>query len=595
MSRIRTALAAAILCLTAAMAGAQVVGANAFASRSLLTGTSATGSASSVSATAEAGEPAHVGQAAARSVWWRWTAPSSGLVQVDTIGSTGGSGGQLVTRLSVYTGTTLGSLQRVAANLQAADASNYASVVRFMAVSGTSYAIAVDGYTDPNSGITETGTISLHLARPPAGTPPANDNFASATVIPAALGTADGDNTDASVEASEPDPQLAELLLGPAQSVWFTWTPTTSGWHTVQIDASATGWYPSAAVYTGNSLASLTLVDKCEPISFVYGGSLFDTLTATFPAVAGTAYRIQVTGDPSFTEEGPFTVSVQSAERPTNDDFASATDLGTATRAFGSSTLFQGTRQTGEPGHFVNGGLGIEYSSSTIWWKWTAPVTDTVTVDTRGTDGDAFLAVYRAAATPALGTLTFVAAEDDIDYASGVVDAAVTFNATAGTTYYFAVTGYTQASLAKIHLATGARLTPYDAWLVEHPSLTGNDALPGADPDADGFTNLEELVHDMDPAVNAWSSTAERAKVPRTALEGGKMYLDIAFSFPNVMGLANGTSGGTPIVVTPQSASVLGAWTTATEAVFGAEAAYTAVEYPGLGTQWLRFHVSDPN
>jgi uncharacterized delta-60 repeat protein len=63
-------------------------------------------------ATAETtnGEPAHAGFTANSSLWYTWTAPQSGDVEFDTIGSS------VDTVLAVYTGSTLTSLTQIAAN-----------------------------------------------------------------------------------------------------------------------------------------------------------------------------------------------------------------------------------------------------------------------------------------------------------------------------------------------------------------------------------------------------------------------------------------------------------------------------------------------
>ncbi|PYI85352.1 MAG: hypothetical protein DME26_11240 [Verrucomicrobia bacterium] len=64
------------------------------------------------SATAEAGEPSHAGFPANATVWYRWTAPENGEVQLDTLSSSNG----VDTVLAVYTGNALGTLRQVAAN-----------------------------------------------------------------------------------------------------------------------------------------------------------------------------------------------------------------------------------------------------------------------------------------------------------------------------------------------------------------------------------------------------------------------------------------------------------------------------------------------
>src|SRR6266516_1252771 len=64
------------------------------------------------SATAEPGEPNHAGFPANATIWYRWTAPQNGEVQLDTLSSPFGSD----TVLAVYTGNTLTTLRQIAAN-----------------------------------------------------------------------------------------------------------------------------------------------------------------------------------------------------------------------------------------------------------------------------------------------------------------------------------------------------------------------------------------------------------------------------------------------------------------------------------------------
>jgi len=127
-----------------------------FASAALLAGPNAVANASNGTATAEPGEPAHEGNTASRSLWWKWTAPSSGPVTVKT------SGSSFDTVLSVYAGAALGSLTRVAGN----DDENgilTSSRALFTATEGATYFIAVDGYRGAS------GAIVLGLETDTAG------------------------------------------------------------------------------------------------------------------------------------------------------------------------------------------------------------------------------------------------------------------------------------------------------------------------------------------------------------------------------------------------------------------------------------------
>jgi hypothetical protein len=94
--------------------------------------------ASNTGATTESGEPNHAQKPGGGSVWFKWTAPISGIATFDTIGST------FDTLLGVYTGTDIASLVEVASD---EDSGGYfTSLVRFNVTEGRSYAIAVDGF-----------------------------------------------------------------------------------------------------------------------------------------------------------------------------------------------------------------------------------------------------------------------------------------------------------------------------------------------------------------------------------------------------------------------------------------------------------------
>lgn len=123
-----------------------------FANRRLLAGNVVTTTGSNVNATREAGEPNVAGVSGGKSVWWTWTAPSSGRVVLSTAGS------NFDTTLGVYTGSGLGALSRVASNDDADYfAGVYTSEVSFNATAGRAYQILVDGYYG------ESGNIRLSL------------------------------------------------------------------------------------------------------------------------------------------------------------------------------------------------------------------------------------------------------------------------------------------------------------------------------------------------------------------------------------------------------------------------------------------------
>jgi hypothetical protein len=574
---------------------AQVEGSNNFAARPALTlnasGT-ATGVGSNELATAEVGEPDHMAWPAAQSLWWRWTAPATGVAQFDTVGSS------FITRLVVYTGPILSSLQQVAGNVTDSGAANFESVVRFVAVTGVTYSIVVDGYSDEVG--TETGSIVLNLAQPVVDQPPANDNFASPQSLGNAMSaTATGNTSNASVEAQEPDSETTFYPTGPGRSVWFTWMAPSSDYFTVQVDGEAGNSEPTVGVYQGNTLATLTTIDKGELLAFEPGDSTPALATATFLATAGQTYRIVAAAKSFNAIHGAFDIVLKPAQRPVNDDFAAAVDLGSGTTAAAQGSLLESTRQGGEPNHFSALGYTPSYSSSSVWWKWTAPTTGLFTVDTRGSDGDTIVAVYRAMASPpAFGNLQLVAVGDDINFDDGFYSSVVTFNATASGIYFFAVSGYALSSAVHFHLAAGPPRTPFAAWLLDFPALTGADAAKDADPDFDGLPNLVELMLGTDPTKSSWSDPVDRPWLPTASTAGTDFFLDSGYSSENINGLSDGVSvGGAAIIVTAQMSSDLQTWTSvpADQVEFGTLNASASVPLSSAGAQFLRFRIVDSN
>jgi hypothetical protein len=96
------------------------------------------GRGSNFAATAQSGEPQHAGKPGGKSMWIDWQAPVTGIATFSAAGSS------LDTVLAVYTGNVLSNLTEVASD---DDRGGYlTSTVRFNAVGGAHYKIAVDGF-----------------------------------------------------------------------------------------------------------------------------------------------------------------------------------------------------------------------------------------------------------------------------------------------------------------------------------------------------------------------------------------------------------------------------------------------------------------
>lgn len=118
----------------------------------ILNGSSGDSGSNNFCATSEPGEPSHGGSTAGNTVWWSWTAPSSGRYSFSTEGSF------FDTVLAVYTGNAVDALSLIAEN-DDLDSESW-SYLEFDAGQGIVYSLAVAGGEDENNNID--GNIRLN-------------------------------------------------------------------------------------------------------------------------------------------------------------------------------------------------------------------------------------------------------------------------------------------------------------------------------------------------------------------------------------------------------------------------------------------------
>jgi len=242
-----------------------------FANARLLEDFSFLDKASSSSASRETSEPAHAGQTATKSLWWKWTAIGNGRLQANTKGSS------FDTVLAVYTGSSVAALTPVTSNDNVATSVKY-SQVDFTTTRGTTYYFAVDGKSGASGAIALTGA-GTSLAGP------SNDNFTSATSVSGGTWTISGSNFNATRETDEPNHGATSGY----SSVWFSWSPTVSGLYT--LSTSGSGFDTLLGVYTGTDFSSLTQVAASNNSTTGVTWS-----KVRFTATAGTTYYIAVDG-----------------------------------------------------------------------------------------------------------------------------------------------------------------------------------------------------------------------------------------------------------------------------------------------------------
>lgn len=319
-----------------------------FASALVISGPSGQVSGSSVAATKQTGEPSHAGNAGGASVWYDWTAPTTGTFTFATNGSS------FDTLLAIYTGSALTALTPIVSSDDAGTSTG--SSATFSATSGTTYHIAVDGYNGAKGSVTliwaaNSAAPVISTFTPQTGTPGTpvimtganllgansvkfggvtagfvvdsdtqltatvpsgaitgaivvanaagnastdgnfvvvassnNDNFAGAAPLGGASGSVTGTNAGATKEPNEP----AHAGNAGGKSVWYTWTATADG--TFTFDTNGSSFDTLLGVYTGSSVAGLTQIVANDD-----AGSI-STSSASFNADVGTVYYIAVDG-----------------------------------------------------------------------------------------------------------------------------------------------------------------------------------------------------------------------------------------------------------------------------------------------------------
>jgi hypothetical protein len=229
-----------------------------------------------------------------------------------------------------------------------------------------------------------------------------NDSFSNRVQLSGTNITYSGDFGDATLEPGEPHPYGTN-------TVWVSWAAPATG--AVQIGMVDPGFlhlaqYP-AAVFTGSAVDHLQAV----PTIPIYS---YETDPVRFMAVEGVVYQFQLSG--AVKDYSLFTLQFQPYGACPNDYFTNALeDTGTPQPVMGA------TMEPGEPAH--RGAV----AQKSLWWKWQAGRWVTCTIDPRSSLAtNHVMAVYVGDSVDTLSLVT------------KATNAACTFTADGGETYYFA-------------------------------------------------------------------------------------------------------------------------------------------------------------
>ncbi len=275
---------------------------------------------------------------------------------------------------------------------------------------------------------------------------PLNDDFTNAKQLSGDEGSWNSLNLGATIEGDEQtfltmefgkvSPQGGNVVRQTGATVWFTWQAPQTKKYRFQTGSrisleneelatyygDGTDFDTVLAVYQGVSLPALTLVAGNDDSGTVESAVEFD-------AIAGQTYRIVTDGVEG--QSGKFFLSWYPAppsSPPANDDFSAAEEI-MGTDGVIDGTTIDATEETGEPNHQFHEGF------QSVWYRWQAPETASVSFDTLGSNFNTILGVYQGTTVSALFE---VAWSDDNE----TMLAHVSFAATSGQIYWIMVDGF---------------------------------------------------------------------------------------------------------------------------------------------------------
>ncbi len=205
----------------------------------------------------EPDEPRAASNIGGRSLWYRWTAPESGLCRME------GTGNGFNLLLEAFVGNSLKTLTPVSAL-------DHSSPTHFEVIAGQIYHLRIDGFFG------EQGVISWSMTLRPS-----NDQFANRLSLVGVRHNATQSFTGATLEAGE------SALIGTtdAGTAWWTWTAPVST--RVALTTTSETEASRVMVFRGTAFNNFTSVASS-------GGSLGLISALNFHAQEGQAYQIAV-------------------------------------------------------------------------------------------------------------------------------------------------------------------------------------------------------------------------------------------------------------------------------------------------------------
>ncbi len=377
-----------------------------FSSRASLLGLAAGNVRSdNLNATKESKEPNHAGNVGGKSIWFKWTPLSTGIVTFTTRGS------GFDTLLAAYTGSSVSNLKVVPSSVSDDDRGGYlTSQISFNATALNEYEIAVDGFNGASGDV----VLSWNEVITSDLLPKIEDHPATSSVV----------SDDGSVNLS--------LTCDPSTVTWlFNGLPTsihTTNLSILDVNDATVGNYVAQAVSSGGH-STFSLPSHVQI-------NLHQDGTTDTNALALDKFR-----DSTAIVATQTLVSSQRAGKGISAQGAGDSRSYTTTQIFSTAGA---TKESGEPNHCGQAG------GSSVWYSYKPPTNGLLHVHTEGSGFNTILAIYIGPGD-SFATLTNVGCGYTTNFTLLGQPHVYIPSASSNTTYYIVVDGMGGAS-GTVHL-----------------------------------------------------------------------------------------------------------------------------------------------
>lgn len=260
------------------------------------------------------------------------------------------------------------------------------------------------------------GRLNLQRLLTEVAPPVPNDAFDTPALLAGDYATWSGSNRAATRELDE----ASYSPVFESRTLWFAWQAPFDGF--ASLSTSSLGAGQRLVVFSGNSRETLQIVNDTGIIS----GNLSGTV-ARFLATAGTQYRI-CTASNSLDGE-LFSLNMEIVA--TNDLLSRAHVI--EGESFENPWSNRGATAQPFENAAPHAGVGAGHS---VWFRWTAPVSGSFSLNTEGSSTDTVVAVYTGNPANPEG-FTTIGANDDVNATHRW--SRVDFDAVQGVSYHIAV------------------------------------------------------------------------------------------------------------------------------------------------------------